>query len=90
MYLDIYYSFRDERYLIIMEPGLELATNNHFYQKLQLVVKDVRQRVVSVVPLESSNNTRLRYLVLVSGPTGNNNTNMRHQRCSPSCQPHTL
>ena len=79
MYLDIYYSFRDERYLIIMEPGLELATNNHFYQKLQLVVKDVRQRVVSVVPLESSNNTRLRYLVLVSGPPGNN-ANTKHQR----------
>ena len=70
-----------EKYLIIMEVGVELGTNNHFYQKLQLVVKDGRQRVVSVVPLESSNNTRLRYLVLVSGPTGNN-TNTKHQRSS--------
>ena len=63
-----------------MELGLELGTNNQFYQKLQLVVKDVRQRVVSVVPLESSNNTRLRYLVLLSSPTTANNTNTKHQR----------
>ena len=64
-----------------MELGLELGSNNHFYQKLQLVVKDSRQRVVSVVPLESSNNTRLRarYLVLLSAPSANN-TNTKHQR----------
>ena len=65
-----------------MELGPELDTNNHFYQKVQLVVKDARQRVVSVVPLESSNNTRLRYLVLVSGPPSNNTNNTKHQRCS--------
>ena len=55
--------------------------NQHFYEKLQLLVKARRQSVVSVVPLESSNTNRLRYLVLVSRQSrGDNNNNKLQQR----------
>ena len=62
--------------------GNNPSNNQHFYSLVQLVVKDRRHRVVSVVPLESSNNNRLRVLVLVSGQPGQsgNNNNIKHQR----------
>ena len=70
----------DEKLCCAIMDG-EADNKQHFYEKLQLVVKDRRHRIVSVVPLESSNNNRLRHLVLLSGPLdGGDNNNTKQQR----------
>ena len=66
---------------------MEGGTKQHFYEKLELVVKARRHcSVVSVVPLESSNSDRLRYLVLVS-EGNNNNVKLQHRCVIPVIRP---
>ena len=54
--------------------------NKTFYDQIQSLLKDKSHKIISVVPLESSNHNRRRHLVLLSAPT-ERTRNVRNKRC---------
>ena len=58
---------------------METDRNETFYDQIQSMLKDKSHKIISVVPLESSNHNRRRHLVLLSAPT-ERTRNVRNKR----------